>query len=81
MENENERKEVTLYGTPLQSADKRNVVGFCRRHRGYITVNQMRRKECLKKGCRYLEKVDNPFWEEREKKKAEKKRRKAERGY
>lgn len=74
-------EDRTLYGTPLRKTDMRNVVGYCRKHRGYITANQIRRKECLKKQCHYLERVENPFWEEREKKKAEKKRRKAERGY
>lgn len=75
------REERTLYGTPLARADKRNVVAYCRKHKGYITENQMRRKECLKKQCFYLEKIDNPFWEEREKKKAAKKKKRAERGY
>lgn len=74
-------EDRTLYGTPLRKTDMRNVVGYCRKHRGYITANQIRRKECLKKQCHYLERLENLFWEKREKKKAEKKRRKAERGY
>lgn len=69
--------DVTLYGTPLSQADRRNVVAYCRKHRGYITVNQMRRKACLKKQCRYLDKVDNPYWQERAARRAAKKKRKA----
>lgn len=71
-----EKQDVTLYGTPLSQADRRNVVGFCRRHGGYITINQLRRKECLKKQCKYLDRVDNPYWEERAAKRAAKKAKK-----
>lgn len=74
---EKEKQDVTLYGTPLSQADRRNVVAYCRKHRGYITVNQMHRKECLKKQCWYLDKVDNPYWEERAARRAAKKMRKA----
>lgn len=68
----------TLYGTPLSQADMRNVVGFCHKHGGYITANQLRRKECLKKACRYLERIENKFWTEREEKKAAKKKKRRE---
>ena len=74
---EKRKLDVTLYGTPLSQADRRNVVAYCRKHRGYITVNQMRRKACLKKQCRYLDKVDNPYWQERAARRAAKKKRKA----
>ena len=71
-----EKQDVTLYGTTLSQVDRRNVVGFCRRHGGYITINQLRRKECLKKQCKYLDRVDNPYWEERAAKRAAKKAKK-----
>lgn len=74
--NQEEKQDVTLYGTPLSQADRRNVVGLCRRHGGYITINQLRRKECLKKQCKYLDRVDNPYWEERAAKRAAKKAKK-----
>ena len=70
-----EKEPVTLFGTPLRQADMRNVVGFCKKHKGYITANQLRRKECLKKGCRYLDKIENKFWTERAERKAAKKKK------
>lgn len=72
-EESNEPK--TLYGTPLSQADARNVVGYCRRHGGYITANQLRRKECLKKGCHYLERNESQFWKDRAERKAAKKKK------
>ena len=74
------RQDRALFGTSLAEVNMRNVVGYCRRHKCYITEHQIRRKECLKKHGRYLERIDGPFWEERERKKAEKKRKRAERG-
>lgn len=65
----------TLFGTPLSQADIRNVVGYCGKHHGYITANQLRRKECLKKGCRYLDRIENKFWDERAERKAAKKKK------
>ena len=72
---EEDRGPKTLYGTPLSQADARNVVGFCRRHGGYITANQLRRKQCLKKACHHLEKIENQFWTDREERKAAKKKK------
>ena len=63
----------TLYGT---HANRKNIVGFCRYHRKWITKNQLAKHKCLKKECTALQKVKNGFWDEREKKKLQKKQRK-----
>lgn len=72
-----EEEQHTLYGTKLSETDAGNIVGYCQKHRAYITIKQMRKKECLRKECRYFRRVENPFWEERAERKAAKKQRKA----
>ena len=41
------------------------LVGFCHceHHKGYLDVSTLQKKECIKKGCRYLHKYyDYPYW-------------------
>ncbi len=60
---------------------KDNSVGYCHsgQHQGYMTVRMIKCNGCLAKQCKYLEKyMDNPYWAERERIKAEKKAKKAE---
>ncbi|MBQ3794789.1 MAG: hypothetical protein II842_00640 [Butyrivibrio sp.] len=42
-----------------------NCVAYCHcyKHRGGLSKDMMKQHECLKKGCRYLEKYeDHPYW-------------------
>lgn len=41
-------------------------VGYCHYHKVYLTQKQLKGKECLKKGCRHLERTGHQFWKERE---------------
>ena len=61
-----------LYGTCSD-----NVAGYCRYHDCYVTVKQMRTKECLKKQCGNLIKNnEHPYWRQREITKQKRKSRK-----
>ena len=65
----------TLYGSKV---DKCRACGYCRRKGKYLTVNQVRKKECLKKQCRHLNKLeDHPWWTQRTVAKARKKANRA----
>lgn len=55
-----------LYGC---EAAYKNVVGYCKYHHRFLTVKQLKRKQCLGKQCKLLSKRDNKFWEERENRK------------
>lgn len=63
-----------LYGSQLK---RENAVGYCKKHCGHLSIAMLKKHECLKKHCNALKKhEDNPFWEGREKIKAEKKKKK-----
>ncbi len=70
------RKLPALYGT---WANEDRVVGYCLRHRAYVTVTQMKEKECLRKNCRAFRRRAHPLWEQRKRSK-EIRRRKREEG-
>lgn len=53
----------SLYNT--QISEKR-CVGYCWKHRCYVSSTQLKQKECLKKGCNALEKYDHEYWRQRE---------------
>ena len=54
-------------------------VAYCCRKGKYLTVKQLRIKECLRKQCSYLQKIeDRPFWKYREQIKNKKKLAKAD---
>lgn len=53
----------SLYGTEIA---EQHCIGFCRRHDCYMTCKQLKRKECLKKQCRALERYEHEFWRQRE---------------
>ena len=51
----------------LFNTNSDNVAAYCRHHRCYMTVKQMRCKDCLKKQCHYLVKnEDHQYWKQRE---------------
>lgn len=67
----------TLYGLYGSQISRRNAIGYCRKHGAHLTVKSMKQHECLKKGCFHLKKhEENPYWEEREKLRLEKKNKK-----
>ncbi len=55
-----------------------SVVGYCHcsEHRGYITKKYLKTHDCVRKGCHYFEKRDNPYWTNIEQKKAAEQRKK-----
>ena len=50
--------------------------GYCHRHGCYITAQMMHQKKCLPKQCRFLEKLEHPYWKQRETAKLKKKEKK-----
>lgn len=67
-----------LYGC---QASLSSCCGYCKRKGKYLTVKQMRKKECLGKQCPYLDKLPHTFWKQREKKLKIKKENKRARSY
>ena len=64
-----------LYNSEL---DKNRACGFCSYHHAYMTVKQLRCKNCLQKQCHYLVKnEEHKWWKQREEKKQLRKARKA----
>ena len=53
----------SLYNTEIS---ERRCVGFCWKHRCYVTSTQLKQKECLKKQCDALERYEHEFWRQRE---------------
>ena len=62
-----------LYNTMISD---RRTIGFCWKHKCYLTATQLRQKECLKKQCNALERYEHEFWRQRELLKARKKSKK-----
>lgn len=61
----------TLYGSQVE---KSKCCAYCRRKGKYLTVKQMKNKECLRQQCRHLDKKeDHPYWSQRAAEKARKK--------
>ena len=58
---------------------KKLPVGYCRfsGHRGLLDVGLLKKKQCLRKQCRYLQRFENhEYWEYRRQKRLDKKARK-----
>ncbi len=60
----------SLYNTEIS---EKHCVGYCKKHCRYMTCKQLKRKECLRKQCRALEKHPHEFWKQRELTKMKKK--------
>lgn len=73
---QNERRHRTLWGGTV-NGDK--VVGYCRLHKRHLTAEQMKRKQCIPKGCGAFKKWDCQYWRHKERLK-EVKRIKKEQG-
>lgn len=52
-----------LYNTEIAES---RAVGYCKKHRCYVTSTQIKRKECLNKQCYYLKKRQHEYWKQRE---------------
>ncbi len=52
----------TLYG-----GRSSNTCAFCALHGRALTPRQMKKHQCLAKGCSALVRAEHPIWEEREK--------------
>ena len=60
-----------LYGS---ESEKSNCCGYCKLKHKYLTVRQMKTKQCLGKQCNALSKIEeHPFWNYRDRKLKEKK--------
>lgn len=66
--------------TCLFNTQSSNIAGYCKLHHCYMTVKQIRCKDCLKKQCWHLDKNENhDWWRQREAVK-QKRKEKKERG-
>lgn len=74
------KEDIEVADDTLQLSIFNNYIkspcGYCRRHHGVLSVQQMKKKQCLQKQCHHLEKYeDHEYWEKR----AEKKKKRLER--
>lgn len=57
-----EETKKVLYG-----GESTNVCAYCKRKGCYMTVKQLKKKECLRKNCHHLDKKeDHEWWKQRE---------------
>ena len=54
----------------------KEIIGYCKSHKGYLTEKQLRVHRCLRRQCTGLERIDCKFWQDRQEKKDAQKRRK-----
>ena len=47
-----------------------------RSHKGYLSVKALKEHECLRKQCCFLQKLEHPYWEQRERIKEERRKKK-----
>lgn len=69
--NMEEKVRKTLYGS-----ESSNTCAYCCYHHYSMTPKQLRKKECLKKNCKFLLKHEHTFWKLREHRKELRKSRK-----
>lgn len=70
---------VHFYGRLQGQASKEKAVGYCHsyRHKGRLSVKQVKKHGCLAKQCPRFEKYENhPWWEQRDRIKRLRKERK-----
>ena len=68
MKSPNDTVQV-LYGTESKLW---NCPAYCKLHHRYLTVRQIKQKHCLGKECKYLDKLEHKYWEQRARKKLRK---------
>lgn len=60
-----------LYGSMIT---KEKAIGYCKRHGCHLTCNTLKRHECLRKQCYFLNKhEEHEYWKQRAEKRAMKK--------
>ena len=60
------------------SHNLKNTVGYCNRHHLALTVNTLKKRNCLGRGCRCLTRhEEHDYWRQREQKKEMRRARKA----
>ena len=52
-----------LYGSHISN---KRVIGYCWKHKGALTVKQLKQKRCLQKQCHALERYEHEYWRQRE---------------
>ena len=63
-----------LYGSEFMEC---KACGFCKYHKCYLTVRQLKQHGCLQKQCKHLQKnEEHQYWHQREAKKQKRKKRK-----
>ena len=68
-----EERKMCIFGT-----ESSNVAAYCKHYNKYMTVKQIKCKNCLQKQCWHFEKnYDHKWWAQREEMKAKRKERKA----
>lgn len=60
----------------LYSTYAKDPCAYCRLKKVSLTVKQLKKKECLKKQCKWLSKYKHEYWQQREEVKALRKARK-----
>jgi hypothetical protein len=60
----------SLYETEIV---EKHAIGYCHHHHCYVSLPQLKQKECLKKQCNALERYEHEYWRQRELSKAKKK--------
>lgn len=45
-------------------------------HLGYLSIRNIKKHKCVSRECVYFEKLDHPYWQDKDKKKSDKKFRK-----
>lgn len=71
-----EDKSEIVQALYFTECEFRKCLGFCKYHQAYVTVKQLKQKECLAKECPHLIKTEHEFWIERDKKLKGKKEKK-----
>ena len=70
--------KMIKYEKSLYGGRPKNPVADCRFHRCCLTLNEIKKHECLRKQCLYLTRREHPCWEQREQQKQIKKNKRAE---
>ena len=61
------RMEDAVVEKTLYNAQSNNCCAYCRHHQAYMTVKQMKCKNCLGKQCRHFVKNEaHQYWRQRE---------------
>lgn len=54
------KEHKTFYGGKSE-----NICAYCYKHRLYLTPQQLKTRECLKRNCNALKRYEHPMWEQK----------------